>query len=224
MKQLFAILFLLMPCCVSAQDVIVKKDRSRIDCRVEEVTETEISYTLWGDESETCYLIDKSLVRAIIHENGQRETFGKKKKALAPEKRPAFDPKKPYKKVKRLKIIGWIGGGVLTSFGIVCLATGIRFSNLTQSDGIGLGIQDRLSGGMVGIGAACIGTGAVFTTAFYIAANEQKKKIDAAMQTSSLYRYNIPLRGCSSLSVGVDLMNDRIMNRQTVGLGLCYHF
>ena len=77
MKQLFAILFLLMPCCIPAQDLIIKKDRSTIRCRVEEVTDSTVSYTPWDDESETTYLIDKSLVSTINYENGTKIAFGK---------------------------------------------------------------------------------------------------------------------------------------------------
>ena len=87
MKQLFTILFLMLPCYVSAQDVIIKKDKSTIRCRVEEVTDSTVSYTPWGDPSETCYLIDKSHVSSINYENGKSETFRKKEKEKEKETR-----------------------------------------------------------------------------------------------------------------------------------------
>ena len=114
----------------------------------------------------------------------------------------------PYKKVKRLKTWGWIGGGALAAFGVVCIAVG------ANSD----------DGAMNGLGAGCIALGAGVTTLCLVKANKEKKKIDAALQTSSIYRYDIPLSNGSSLSVGADMLNDRIMNKRTVGLGLTYNF
>ncbi len=210
MKHQFAFLFLLLPCMASAQDVIVKKDKSTIYCRIEEVADSTISYVVQGDESGTCYLIDKALVSSIIYKDGKRETFSK---PLDPSNlNISLDPSNPYKKVRTLKTIGWVGGGVLAGLGTVIIA-------VPASTGSGFGAAYGIVYGM-----PCVLLGVGFTTTFLLIANKQKKKIDAALQTSAVYRYDIPLRSGSSLSVGADLMTDRVMNKQTVGLGLSYSF
>ena len=117
-----------------------------------------------------------------------------------------------YKNVRRLKTWGWIGGGFLVAGGIVLLA---RFSSNTFG---------QVEPGIVAAGAGCISLGAGLTTFCLVKAHKQKKKIDAKLQTSAIYRYDIPFSNGSSLSVGADMFHDRIMNKRTVGLGLTYNF
>lgn len=200
MKPLLTLLLLLLPCCLAAQDLIVKKDKSTIRCRIEEVTDSMVSYMQWDDKSGTCYLIEKSLVSSIHFENGKKEMYIK------------FDPADPYKKVRRLKIAGWVGGGILAGIGTSFLLRWAYYRNdFSKTYGIKYGIP-------------CLAVGAGFTAAFHIAANMQKKTIDATLQTSSIYRQDISFRDGTSLSIGADLMNDCILNKQTVGIGLSYQF
>ena len=226
MKQLLTILLFLCSIGVFAQDVIVKKDGSTVVCRVVEVKASEITYKLWSDLKGSSYIIDKSLVSAINYESGKKEAFGETQSLYLPNNQndgvQAMNDKallkldwaanNPYKKVKWLKAIGWISGGLLTVAGIGSIAFGC-------SGGFDYGADGCIA---AGIGGVAVGAGIV--TLCLVKAHKQKKKIDAALQTSSIYRYDIPLSNGSSFSVGADLLHDRILNNRTVGLGLSYNF
>lgn len=222
MKKLLVLLFVLCPMIALAQDVIVKKDGSTIVCRVEKVSDTEVTYKLWSDLKGSSYIMDKSLVSAINYENGKKETFSEATSLYTPNNQndgvQAMNDRallnldlaanNPYKKVKRLKTWGWIGGGVIIAGGVILTATSISESLTTRSL----------------CGVAAIVAGAGVTTTCLVVAHKKKKKIDAGLQTSSLYRYDIPFSNGSSLSLGADMLHDRIMDKRTVGLGLSYNF
>ena len=222
MKKLLVLLFVLCPMIAMAQDVIVKKDGSTIVCRVEKVGQTDVTYKLWSDLKGSSYVMDKSLVSSINYENGKKETFSEATSLYTPNNQNdgvqamndrallEMDYKtngKPYKKVKWLRAIGWIVGGVSVA-----------------TAGVLVGIADdgyKAVWGVIGAGVIAVGAGV--TTLCLVKAHREKKKLDA-LGTSSLYRYDIPFSNGSSLSVGADMLHDRIMNKRTVGLGLSYNF
>ena len=241
MKKL--LIFLLFLCSVSvfAQDVIVKKDGSTIVCRVEKVNEMDVTYKLWSDLKGSSYVMDKSLVASINYENGKVENFGEReiKVEESEEGKPSMSDAEllelderlhpgsiphvitntekeiMYKKVKRLRTWGWIGGGVLIAAGVVMGVV----SNGGEK-GFNHGYDDS---SLLLTGIACVALGAGVTTTCLVVANKQKKKIDA-LQTSAIYRYDIPFSNGSKLSIGADMLNDRIMNKKTIGLGFTYNF
>ena len=73
--------------------------------------------------------MDKALVSAINYENGKKETFSEAESLYTPNNQndgvQAMNDRallnldlatnNPYKKVKRLKTWGWIGGGVIVA-------------------------------------------------------------------------------------------------------------
>ena len=238
MKKLLTILLFLCSASVFAQDVIVKKDGSTIVCRVEKVGDADVTYKLWSDLKGSSYVMDKSLVSAINYENGRKETFAEREIEVKDddEGKPSMSDAKllelderlhpysipstitiaekemKYKKVKRLKTWGWIGGGILAAGGVVFASMGLFMED-----------DDEILMSYGVTGAALFALGAGVTTTCLIVAHNQKKKIDA-LQTSAIYRYDIPFSNGSRLSVGADMLNDRIMNKRTVGLGLTYNF
>lgn len=234
MKKLLVLFFVLCPMIAMAQDVIVKKDGSTIVCRVEKVSDTEVTYKLWSDLKGSSYIMDKSLVSAINYENGKKETFSETSSLYTPNNQndgvQALNDKAllkmdfeannngswTYKRIKRLKTWGWIGGGVLVATGIAVMAIGIDIQGPHSMDEDVVGLP-------LGIGVGCIVAGAGVTTLCLVKAHKEKKKLDA-LQASSLYRYDIPFSNGSTLSVGADMLHDRIMNNRTVGLGLSYNF
>ena len=232
MKKLLVLLFVLCPMIASAQDVIVKKDGSTVVCRVEKVSETDITYKLWSDLKGSSFVMDKSLVSAINYESGKKETFSETTSLYTPNNQnngvqalndnallnldKSLDNSPEYKKIKRLKTWGWIGGGVLAAGGILLLAAGGA-----GSDGF---LEAHSQAGLGAGGAVCLAAGIGVTTTCLVIAHKQKKKLDAALEYSSLYRYDIPFSNGSQLSVGADMLHDRIMDKRTVGLGLSYNF
>lgn len=236
MKNLLVLLLLLCSIGVTAQDVIVKKDGKTEVCRVEKVSDTDVTYKKWSDLKGPSYIMDISLVASINYENGEKKTFGERievedsgegKPSMSDAELLEMDkklhPTMPfvisinekelmYKKVKRLKTWGWIGGGVLAAGGILLLAAGVA------------GLIEQSQTGLCAGGAVCLAAGIGVTTTCLVIAHKQKKKLDAALEYSSLYRYDIPFSNGSQLSVGADMLHDRIMDKRTIGLGLSYNF
>lgn len=231
MKHLLVLLLLLCSASVSAQDVIVKKDGSTVVCRIVEVTATEITYKKWSELNGSNYVMDKSLVSAINYQSGKRDTFSETESLYKPNNQnngeQAMNDKallrldaainNPYKKVKTLKTIGWVGGGVLLVAGGLFLSSG---------DSIFAIEEDWLMDADASVVLGVIGTSAavVWASSFLIAAHSVKKKIDSQMLYYSIYQYDMPFSNGSSLSVGTDLISNRVLGTNTLGLGLRYNF
>lgn len=213
---------------VSAQDVIVKKDGSTVVCRVVEVTATEITYKKWSDLNGSNYVMDKSLASAINYQSGKREVFSDTESLYKPNNQndgeQAMNDKallrldaainNPYKKVKILKTTGWVGGGVLLAAGLFFLSS----SHLSPEDWcVDEDLGDIL--GFAGTGAAI-----AWTSSFLMAAHATKKKLDNQLLSSTIYQYDIPISNGTSLSVGADILSDRTLGSNTIGLGLRYNF
>lgn len=230
MKQLL-ILFLLLctASVVQAQDVIVKKDGSTVVCRVVELNTSEIVYKKWGDLNGANYIMDRSLASAINYENGKKEQLGEVQNQYQPGNQNdgtqqyndrallAMDVKSPVeKKIRKKKIIGWIGGVVFCTIGI-----GNLIANSGTSDDPKDADEDK--SGMYVADAILIGGGIAWTWGFLSSAKRLEKNAQM-LQTSSLYKYDIQLSSNSSLTAGIDLLKDNMTHNQTLGLGLRYNF
>ena len=58
-----------------AQDVIVKKDGSTVQCKVLEINEAEIKYKKWSNQEGPLYSINRKDVLNINYQNGEVESF-----------------------------------------------------------------------------------------------------------------------------------------------------
>lgn len=224
MKQLILVLLLLCTVSVSAQDVIVKKDGSTIVCRVVELTESEIVYKKWGNLNGSSYVMERSAASAINYQNGKKVNLSEATNLYKPSNQNdgaqqyndrallALDMavNDPYKKVKKLRTIGWIGGSALVIIGGIVLANGNSkggSSNAGYTDGL-------IAGGVI------MGCGVAFTTTFLILAKQKQKEI----QASTLYSHDFKFSNGSFLSTGIDLLCDHSINKNTLGFGLRYNF
>lgn len=227
MKQLLVFLLLLCSASVSAQDVIVKKDGSTVVCRVVELTESEIVYKKWSDLNGSNYVMERSAASAINYQNGKKVNLSEATNLYKPNNQNdgvqqyndkallALDmaSKDPYKKVKKLKTIGWIGGGALVIIGGIVLADGNSKGGSSHS-----GYEDGLiAGGVI------MGCGVAFTTTFLLLANHEKKKTQWLL-SSTIYQYDLKFDNGSTLSTGIDILSDRSHGNNTLGLGLRYNF
>lgn len=218
MKQLFVMLLLLCSAVANAQDVIVKKDGSTIVCRVVELTSTEITYKKWNDLNGSNYVMNRADASVINYQNGKKVNLSEATNLYTPNNQNdgvqqyndrallALDmaSKDPYKKVKTLKTIGWIGGGALAATGIVCASIWSDSEDLAPS-------------------IALIGGGVAFVGTFQLLANIQKKKIQR-IESYSIFQYNFDFGNGSYLSAGIDLLSGRTIGSKTLGLGLRYNF
>lgn len=76
MKKLYLILALsFMMFSASAQDIIITKQSERIDCKVIEISETQVSYKQKSNPNGPLFTMSATRVASIIFENGEVYTF-----------------------------------------------------------------------------------------------------------------------------------------------------
>ena len=224
MKQLLVFLFLLCAGSVSAQDVIVKKDGSTIVCRVVELTSSEIVYKRWNDLNGSNYVINLTDASAVNYENGTRANLSKttnlnqqsnlnsggqqyNDKALL---RMDFANQKIESKIKNLKTYGWISG--IAGLGIGALL--INLGNNSDDEGL----QYYIPGG------ACALGGVITSVCCFITAQKKRKQAEMYLQSSTIYQYDFNFADGTYLSAGIDMLSDRSIGNNTIGLGLRYNF
>ena len=228
MKQLLVLLLLLCSASVSAQDVIVKKDGSMIDCQVVELTESEIVYKKWSDQNGSNYVMERSAASAINYQNGKKVNLSEATNLYEPNNQndgvQKYNDKalllldassikyNPSKRAKTLRTIGWIGGTVLSGVAIAFFISG----GLARSRG---GEENSYYVGGISAALAVIGTPTLL-----LMAHHYQKKADFLMQSSSLYQYNFKFDDGSFLSAGIDMLCDRTINKNTLGFGIRYNF
>lgn len=222
MKQLLVFLLLLCSASVSAQDVIVKKDGSTVVCRVVELTESEIVYKKWSDLNGSNYVMERSAASAINYQNGKKVNLSEATNLYKPNNQNdgvqqyndrallALDAttSSPYKKAKKLRMIGWIGGAAIAGVGVCLMSTAGGNDNYDA----------ELRNGI--IVTAC---SVPWVAGFLIAAHHQKKQYDS-LESCSLYQKDFLLNNGSSFSAGIDMLSDRTIGNDTLGLGLRYNF
>lgn len=217
----FFVMLALAVCCLSAlaQDVLVKKDGSSLLGRVEEVTETEVKYRKADNPNGPLYTIKVADLMRINYENGQSDVFsqdGMTPGSILPgatgdvkdtELLNLYNTKKSdYAYPKKLKKIGFIGGGILIAGGLLMMAT------------TSFHIVDPLAR----IGAVTVGVGAIAIPTFYFIAKHKQKQIDE-LACAPLFRQQVFSAGGKSLSMGVDYIGDRFKTR-TLGVGMTFNF
>ena len=231
MKQLLVFLLLLCAANVSAQDVIVKKDGSTIVCRVVELTDTEITYKKWSDLNGSNYVMERSAASAINYEDGRKVSLTEVNNQFLPGNQndgvqqyndnallaldAASNRYNPAKLAKKQRIIGWVGGSTLVAGGIILFV--LYQSNM---DTYGDDYDDKW---LLPVSIGCAGAGVAWTWGFLSSA--KRKAIEAnRLQSLSVYHLDIPLSNSSSLSLGADLLCDKSLGQNTLGLGLRYNF
>lgn len=224
MKQLLVLFMLLCSTAIFAQDVIVKKDGSTVVCRVIELTSSEIVYKKWSDLNGSNYIMNRSDASAINYQSGKKVNLSEAGTNLyAPGNQNVgvqklndnaliqldYASNNPYKKVKTLKTIGWIGGCTMIAGGIIWYALSQGGDSRTTQRTLGL--------------STC-GVGAIWTASFLLSATLTKKNIDKRIQGTAIYYHHFRLSDKSNLYAGVDMINDYSSKEKALGLGLRYNF
>ncbi|MBQ8486553.1 MAG: hypothetical protein IJ533_02760 [Prevotella sp.] len=198
----------------------MKKDGSTIVCRVVELTSSEIVYKKWSDMNGSNYVMERSAASAINYQNGKKVNLSEVTNLYTPSNQN--DGTRQYNdrallaldasaynyssnKVKTLRLIGLVGGPIL--FG-----TGAAISISKSSN-----FEDPLSLVLMGSGLLC-------TSGFLIAAHIVKRNEQERLHSSTIYQYDFKLPNSSSLSAGIDMVSDRMIDKRTLGLGLRYNF
>jgi hypothetical protein len=74
-KNTLHFLFLFSTAISFGQDILVKRDSSKIEAKVLEIKPTEIKYKYFNYQSGPTLIIDKNDVAYIVYQNGQKEIF-----------------------------------------------------------------------------------------------------------------------------------------------------
>ena len=222
MKKFLMLMMLLCSIGTWAQDVIVKKDGTTVVCRVVDVTGTEVVYKKWSDLKGSNYIIDKSLVSAINYESGKKETTSSEaenlyKPGIQNDGTQALNDKAlltldlvSSNKIKRLKIIGWVGGGF-------CMAAGAAL--------IGSGFSNDEDWVVIAPGMILFTGGAALTAGCLIKANKIQKQLSPySVNSAPLYQQEFKLKNGSSLATGVNFLGDNTNRHPALGIGLNYSF
>ena len=216
------------------------KDGNTIVSKILEITANEVKYKKFTNLEGPTYTISKAEVKVINYANGEKESFedttttptetvspsaSKQEDSISPLQTLSYEQLQSMKtigsttspKIKRLKIIGWTGGGVLVAAGIVLVAIG-------APDAAGVDNYDTGLTRMI-VGLSLVGVGAAWTAAFLVRANNLKNFKVVTINSTPIYKHEISLKNGKSLMAGVDMLQDsRMPKSKTIGLGLRYNF
>lgn len=87
----------LVPAYIQAQDIIVKKDGSRIQSKVLEIGSDEVLYKEWGNQQGETYAIETDDLLRVEFQNGEKEIFSEEKKGALGELKKNSSSKKTEK-------------------------------------------------------------------------------------------------------------------------------
>lgn len=220
----------------NAQDVIVKNDGSTITSKVLEITGTEIKYKKYSNLKGPTYTINKTDVNYINYENGEKENFGKTSiitqnkeetyntqnnfalqrtnngQVSDAELLKSIEKKDYFKKAKRLKMTGLIGGATFVVAGGLLIIFH-DYENYKNCDPFNI------------VGYTSFGAGAIWTTSFLMASNHQKKKaLHYANTSTTLMQFNLSQSKKSAIYANINMLNDNITNRKALGFGMNFNF
>lgn len=226
-KLLSVVVLAMFSFIAHAQDVIVKKDGNTIASKVIEITSSEIKYKKFSNQNGPTYIIGKNEVNYINYENGERETITSSSNLNSTFKSPITTTQDKFqasdtellnnlyiqpalKKARKLRKIGFIGGGVL-------LATSIPF---LVSTGEAMNEQQQYT-----IGGALAGAGLLWGGSFLIAAKIQKNKAKSyADATIPIMQLEIANSKHTVLYANIDMLDEGIKSNKALGIGLHLNF
>lgn len=226
-KRIFMMLSLLL-CCLwgVAQDVIVCKDGTSLLGKVIEITDSEVKYRKADNPDGPLYAVKVASVTRINYENGTTDVFTPD--GIAPATVLAGttgdvkdtdllkihrETNKNYAEPRKFKLIGYIGGGILLATGVTLAAIG--WSNAG-------GFYPGNEPGLIIPGIALTAAGAVWMPTFYLIGRYKEKKLNE-LAIAPLYRQEVFSVSGKSLSMGVDIMADKMQTR-SLGLGMTFKF
>lgn len=255
MRILIIIFVFLLPISSAySKDVITKTDGTKIDVKVEEITEGVIKYRNVSNPTGPIYTISRSSVATVLYENGELDEINTNINSpaestnqfnstsdeelirlyevqkednkdieslsdaqlinMANVKTPS---EKLYNKAKKYQKIGWIGGGTIFT---LCTVIGILSNHQNQFDAHGgnkFAFLEGLGFGIALGGAWCLG--------FYLKANSLIKQAREMQLYSSTIIENEFIRfGDNSLTAGINVMGNRMVNSHSLGLSIGLNF
>ena len=237
----------LLLCIVSAsaKDVITKTDGTKLDAKVEEITETLIKYRKASNLSGPIYTIPIASVSTIQYENGDTDTFNE---SVSTSPLPIPQSSSPSdEELMRLADFqtfndqpGYISDAELLNiyqngqypesirkkaktYKLVGWIGGATIFGVLVPFGIAL-LSDAYVEGGITIGMGLIGS-AAWTLGFNLKANSLMKRARQMQSYSAtLIENEIMKFGNNSLTAGINVMGNRIPNSHSLGLSLDLNF
>ncbi|MDE7166030.1 MAG: hypothetical protein K2O17_03265 [Bacteroidaceae bacterium] len=232
-RLLFSLVALALTSICFAQDVLVKKDGSTILAKILRITETEVEYKNYDNPDGPTRVISISSLLRINYQNGQTETlaiasddivtketatsFSNDRKLL--QMYLGSNRTKMLMRARRLKISGWVVGGVLVVTGLIVGATFNTYDHFDEGD-----YHQRYRCGHIASGLTMIGVGAPIWAGCCLRARKIEKDYKYSVDASPIFQQEFNVGKNERLMVGVDMLNDNTMKHQTVGMGLRYNF
>lgn len=203
----------------SAQDVIVKKDGTKIESKVMEVGESEVKYKKYSNQNGPLYTISTRDLQCINYEDGSKDTF------VSPNYNPTivtnetasqfsndqsllkgYYVNQQIRKGRALKGCGWSLCGAGLIVGVVVAAT-----CCDGPEDAAIWISPMAASVAVGLPMIIVG-------------NRKIKSTRELVQSSHLYQHEFNITKNDRLMVGVDMLRDNKQKYQTLGLGISYNF
>ena len=93
-KLIFLCVVMLASVCAFAQDVIIKRDASKIQAKIIEVSDSEVRYKNFNNQSGPTFVVKTDDIATIMYENGEVQLFEKKAEPAVQSGRSSYDS--PY--------------------------------------------------------------------------------------------------------------------------------
>lgn len=241
---------------VCAKDIITKTDGTKIDAKVEEITESVIKYRKASNPTGPIYLIPIESVSNIVYENGEVEKFNEPSAPVAPVQNTSnspndddlirmsenqvteitsngvsdaqllrmagsYTPETPeekmlIKKAKRYRLIGWIGGSIF-------LATGSILGIISYNEWYSINGSYDLPILMA------VGSGVIIGTAWCLGFNRKANSLmrearEIQSYSATIIENEILHFGDKSVTAGINLMVNRMVNTHGLGLSIGLNF
>lgn len=244
-------LILCLLCCVAsalAKDVITKTDGTKLDVKVEEITETVIKYRKASNPTGPVYTIPLTSVATILYENGDTDIFNEPQTTPNTQYISSSDEEPTriqsysnqtdivsdtelvrmingktlteelYDKAFKYKKIAWIGGCSLVAMGTL---VGILRFELDPTRG-----DTTFRNNCRGVGfVSGVIAGAAWCIGFNLWANSLIKQArEMELYSATLIKNEIFNFGDKSITAGVDLIGNRMTHSHTIGLSLGFNF
>lgn len=244
-RLLMSLIALLMMMTASAQDIITRVNGSSIRAKVEEVSATVVKYRAADNLQGPLYSIPVSEVATITYRNGKFDRFNPLTQAaidsiaasqnaastqpqqqlsdsyllsLDQRRNLSENPINLRESAKKLRYIGWIGGGTLFVGGIIVAVTdGTNgFWNFSAEGNCSL--ESALSVSFMGAGVA------LCTTCNIIAHNKIKKANMLDSYNASVIETDVLKLKGSTLSLGMNVMGERMTRSYSFGPSVSINF
>lgn len=248
-KRIHALILCLLLCVASAfaKDVITKTDGTKLDVKVEEITETVIKYRNASNPTGPVYTIPVSSVSTVQYENGDIDTFNVSESTsdVAAQSTTLSDEElmriaasqnnnHPSRYISDADMLKMYYGGYESSAALIQKANKYRKigwigGGIFLSIGviIGIGVSDNFHecGYIASWAGMGLGAGALWCLGFNLKANSlMKQSRQMQSYSATLLEKEIVQLGNQSLTAEINLMGNRMVNSHSLGVSLGLYF